>query len=114
MLEIVRAKFNCGIDKFCESRPDLAGLDEVIAERFQKYAEECKKAHVAKEKDPSKLIPYAVGKTFSGFVKGRAIKDALESTMNDWLFWTTCRDLTAMLESHSVMLSEEEPDTEVN
>jgi hypothetical protein len=114
MLEIVRGKFNSGIDKFCESRPELAGLDELIAERFQKYAEACGKVHAAKEKDPSKLIPYAVGKAFSGFVKGREIKDALESTINDWLFWTTCRDLAAILEGCNVTLSEEEPDTEVN
>jgi hypothetical protein len=114
MLEIVRAKFNSGIDKFCESRPELAGLDELIAERFQKYAEACKKVHAAKEKDPAKLIPYAVGETFSGFVKGHQVRDALESSMNDWLFWTTCGDLTAILESYNVILPQEEPHTEVN
>ena len=113
MLEIVRAKFNSGIDKFCESRPELAGLDELIAERFQKYAEACKKVHAAKEKDPSKLIPYAVGKTFSGFVKGHPVKDAVESQTNDWRFWAMCADLTALLGRYNVIPSQEEPHMEV-
>lgn len=114
MLGVVRSKFNGEIDKFCESRPELEGLHEVIAERFQKYAEACKKVLFAKEKNPSKVIPYEVGKTFSNFVKDRKISDAAESTLNDWLFWTTCSDLTAILESYSVILSQEEPHTKVN
>jgi hypothetical protein len=114
MVEIVRAKFNSGIDKFCESRPELAGLDEAIAERFQKYAEACKKVHYANEKNPSKPIHYHVGKAFSSFVKGHEARDALESTRIDWLFWTTCRDLTAILESYDVIPSHEEPNAEVN
>jgi hypothetical protein len=116
MLEAVRAKFNCEIDKFCESRPELADLDGMIAERFQKYAEAYKRVHHAQEKEPSnsKLIRYAVGKTFSSFVKGHEVRDALDSTVNDWLFWKMCEDLAAVLDGYDVIAPQREPKAEIS
>jgi hypothetical protein len=116
MLELVREKFNGEVDKFCESRPGLADLNGMIADRFQKYAEACKKVHDAREKKPSnsKLIPYAVGKTFSSFVNGYEVRDALESAANDWLFWKTCEDLAAILEGCDVIASQQEPNAEIS
>ena len=115
MLEVVRAKFNGEIDKFCESRPELAILDGLIADRFQKYAEACTRVQHAQEKNPSnlKLIPYAVGRTFSSFVKGHEVSDALESTVNDWLFWKTCEDLAAILDGYAVA-SQAEPEAKIS
>jgi hypothetical protein len=113
MLGSVRAKFNAEIDALCESRPELAEFDDAIADRFQKYSDACKQVHYSKEKNPAEPIHYYVGKTFSSFVKGQEVRDALESTVNDWYFWTMCRDLKIILDSH-VIISEDEPHADIN